>query len=196
MTLAAALQPIDWVTIDKALFDWVNDLLTFGGRVIWEDQNLPQPNYPYATLKRASMIRVGGVPEVRTTTDLGQPLGEEIEVLATAPEEFTLTVQTYVDLAAGANNSNTDAFKFASKVRASLGLPSIDAALGVAGISVVEDLPVLDTTVVVNAEWESRATFDVRMRTASQMSESTGYIDKAEIASPDLGIDPFIVDAS
>lgn len=195
MTLTAALQPIDWGTVDKALRDWVNDLLVLSGRVFWENQQIPQLAYPYATLKRKSLVRVGGVPEIRTSTDLGQPLEEEIEILATSPEVFTLSVTTYVDLAAGSNDSNTDAFKFASKVRASLGLPTVLAALRVAGLSIVEDLPVQDTTVVVNAEWESRATFDVRMMTASQMSEQTGYIDKAAIESTPLGVS-FTVDAS
>jgi hypothetical protein len=192
--LAEHLQPICWQTIECAIYDWVTQKI--GWEAIWEDQNLSAPAYPYLSLKRAGLNRVGGRPEVRTSTDLGQSLGEEIELLTTSPVEFTLTIQAWIDEDTGANDPDLNAVQVCSKLHASLGQLSVQALLREAGLSIVEELPIVDLSLVENGEFLNRATFDVRLRTASVMTERTGFIEKVEVESTELGIGPEVFDAS
>jgi hypothetical protein len=193
-SLATHLQPVDWETIDSGLYDWLVELL--GVTVIWANQNVPQPDYPYLTLHRNSMVILGGVPEKRYTTDLGQPAGKEIEIEATSMLEFTLGIQAFVDAGAGANDPMCNAVALLNKARASLGMLSWQRTFqDTLGLAIVEPLAVIDVSEVVNDEWISRAALDIRLRTRSVMTEQTGFTDKVTIKSTQLGVD-FTVDAS
>jgi hypothetical protein len=183
MTLDPALQPIDWRTVEDALYTWVTGEVSLAA--IWENQNIQQPAYPYIGLKRMTVIPRGGKPEIRYSTDLGEPAGEEIEILSTSQCDFTLTVQVRMDEAAGAGDPDNGSYKQASKLQASLGKQSVQAAFVAAGIAVIETLSVADLSEVVNGKFIDRAVFDVRLRVASVMTEQTGYI-----ADVDLEYDP------
>lgn len=195
--LAVELQPIDWGAIEGAIFDWVVDKLALPeNQVIFEDQNLPQPPYPYVSLKRtAGPTKEGGKDELRASTDLTQPAGQEIELLTAGLREFTLTTQVWVDPFSGANDPNGDAVKLASKLQASLGQLTVQERFRTVGVAIIEELAVTDTSLVVNAEFISRATLDVRLRVTSGITERTGFYDKTLIESTGLGID-LTVDAS
>lgn len=195
MSLATALQPVDWETIDDGIYDWLVALLP-SVSVIWANQNIPQPSYPYLSLLRNAFIELGGVPEKRYTTDLGQPAGDEIEIEATTMAEFTLSIQAHVDAGAGANDPAINAVALLGKVGASLGLLSVQRNFqDNLGLAIVERLPVQDISLVVNDEWISRAALDVRLRLRTSITERVGYIDKVELKSPALGVDT-LVDAS
>lgn len=192
--LAEHLQPIDWKTIDDGLYDWLVDLLDVS--VIWANQNVPQPPYPYLSLLRNSVVMLGGTPEKRYSTDLGQPAGQEIEIEATSMVEFTLSIDAHVDMDAGANDPSCNAVALLGKARASLGKLSVQRNFqDNLGLAIVEELGITDISEVVNDEWVSRAVFDVRLRTRSVMTERTGYTDKVRIKSTQLGVD-VLVDAS
>jgi len=193
-SLATHLQPFDWETIDNGLYDWLVDLLDVS--VIWANQNVPQPDYPYLSLTRESVVILGGVPEKRYTTDLSQPAGQEIEIESTSMTEFTLSIQAHVDAGAGANDPMCNAIALLNKVRASLGMLSHQRNFqDNLGLAIVQEMAVQDISVVVNDEWISRALFDVRLRTRSVMTERTGYTDKVNLVSSQLGVD-LLVDAS
>jgi hypothetical protein len=194
-------EPHDWKTIDDALYDWIVGEL--GVDVIWANQNVPQPAYPYVTLMRSGTEEVSSLDETRETTDLTAAAGEEIELETTGPREITLTVTAHAEpcetegLAAG--KSGVDLL---SKAQSSLGKLSVLDALGVAGVALIERLPVLDTSVVVNARWISQASMEVRLRVTASMTEQTGYIDKVELSSTitgakaSLNLDDFLIDGS
>lgn len=193
-SLAEHLQPFDWRTIDDGLYDWLTALLDVP--VIWENQNVPQPQYPYVSLLKTAVVQLGGVPEIRRTIDNGRPIGQELELEATSMVEFTLSVSAHTDADNGANDPMENAVSLVGKARASLGLVSVQRNFqDNLGLAIVEPLPVVDSSLVVNDEWLSRATFDVRLRTRSSITERTGYIDKVEIKSSTLGVDE-VVDAS
>lgn len=198
-SLAEELQPIDWETIEDAIYDWltgaVEGFSAIVPEAIWENQNIPQPAYPYASLLVTSHTKEGGRDEIRASYDAARPLGQEIELLATGPVQFTLALSFHVDAAQGGNESASRARSLAAKAQASLGLPAVIDHLGAAGLSIVAEEGVVDTSVVINGEWLSRATIDVRLRTASQMTQRLGYIDKVELESSQLDVDT-IVDAS
>jgi hypothetical protein len=196
-------EPINWTVVDDALHAWiVSELSITAARVIWANQNLPQPAYPYVALLRSGTAEVGTLDETVTSTDLTQPAGEEIELLTTGPREFTLKVTAHVDVGTGAYNSDSQATALLTLAQSSLGKRSVLDALSVAGIAIIERLPVLDTSVVVNGEWNSQAAFDVRMRVTSEMTEQIGYINKTRLSSTfenaaaSLDLDDFLIDAS
>ncbi len=190
---APAKQPIDWQKVDDALWDWISGKL--GYTAIWENQNVEQPAYPYVSMLRTSLVEEGGPKETRWVYNSGAAAGEEIELRTYEPVLFTLAVSVHVDRGAGANDPGANAMDIASKIRGDLGRESTIEQLLAEGLSVVGEAGIQDTSVVVNAEWISRATMDLTFRTASVMTEETGYIDKVGLESTELGIDT-IVDAS
>lgn len=194
MTLPLDQQPVSWEVIEGAIYDWVVALT--GCEAIYSDQNVPQPAYPYMDLKRSSVIRLGGPPEQRFSTDLTRPNGQEIELLTTSPVEFTLTVQAHIDEESGANKPDLNAVKLLSKLQASLGQQSVRDDLSDAGLSIVEELQIVDLSISENGRWINRAAMDVRLRTASVITDRTGFIEKVEVESTELGIGPEVFDAS
>lgn len=182
---------IDWAAIQCAVFDWVN--LSFDGettdvslnrnQIIWKDQNIPQPAYPYVTLKKDSVIRSGARDEIRTSTDLAQPQGQEVALTTNGVREFTLEIQAFVDEQAGANNPNCDAMYMISILQGSLSQQMTQEGFCLAGLSIIEELAVTDLSEVVNGRFISRASMDVRFRTTFTCVERTGFIDVANIKS-------------
>lgn len=198
-------EPVDWAVIDDALFDWIIGALGLeNDQCLWAKQNAPQPRYPYVTLDHPGFAdEPGTLDETRTSTDLGQPAGEEIELLTTGPREFTLTVTAHVDdRTGGAHDANANAEALLSKAHSSLGKQSVLDALAAAGIALIERMAVLDTSVVVNGEWVSQASMDVRLRVTSNVTERTGYIDKVAVSSTfsgaqaSLNLADYLIDAS
>jgi hypothetical protein len=196
-------EPISWTVVDDAIQAWIVSSLSIAtGRVIWAKQNLPQPAYPYVVLDHDGFTPDGTLDETRTTYDSQADPGEEIELLTTGPREFTLTVTAHVDVGEGAYDSDAQATALLSLAQSSLGQRSVLDALGAAGLAIIERLPVQDTSVVVNGEWNSQASMDVRLRATSNMTEQTGYIDKVLLSSTidgaqsSLNLDDFLIDAS
>lgn len=189
-------QPIDWEIVESALYDWLNQSLELDDHIIFSDQNVPQPEYPYATLKRISEIEEGGDSEVRyRTLDID---GNEVVDPADAYKNqaifyesilLTFSVQFYVDARSGANDPISNAMALASKAKRALSLNSIQEILTAGGLSVVNEGTINDTSVVVNGEWVSRASMDVVFRTASVMTEEVDIIEKVNVKSNALGVD-------
>ena len=193
MSLAKDLQPVDWLPIEDAIYGWLTgdipDLGEIVNEAIWEDQNTPQPSYPYASMKIIAYAKEGGLDETRMTQLIGAPAGKEIEFLSTNLIAFTLSLSFHVDRAAGANTPGSRGMSLAAKAQASLGMGIVLDYLRAAGIAVIEELGINDTSVVVNGEWLSRATMDVRMRTTTQMTYESGYMASVQVESPDLDVD-------
>jgi hypothetical protein len=196
------------ITVDNAIHDWIVAALptVAAAQAIWADQNTPQPTYPYVTLKRPGFAGAETFDETRTTYDGTADAGEEIELeeielLTTGPREFTLTVTAHVDDTAGAyDDANASATALLSAAQSSLGKRSVLDALSVAGIAIIERLPVLDTSAVVNGEWNSQAAMEIRMRVTSNVTEQTGYIAKLLLSSTlanahaSLDLDDYLID--
>jgi hypothetical protein len=198
------LQPVDWQVASDAVYDWLNSLLSLEDRIRWENFNEAQPEYPYISLLRSTIVSEGGLKEdrQRTLDDQGQVVVNgstkipfENESQSYEPIQFTVTATAHVSPKTGGRDPNCDAMKLLGKAKASLGLRSVIDTFSASGLSIVEDLDVLDTSVVVNAGWIRKATLDVIFRTASVMTEKVGFIDKVRFQSDDLNVD-FTVDAS
>lgn len=199
-----AVEPINWETIDDALFDWIVGALGFTEEHCdWANQKKPQPPYPYVILLRSGTTEEGTLDETRTSTDPTKPAGQEIELLTTGPREITLALTAHVEPCDTVGlPANDTATALLTKAQSSLGKRSVLDALDAAGVAIIERLPVLDTSVVVNGVWISQAAMDLRLRVTSAMTERTGYIDKLEISSTfggakdSLDLDDYLIDAS
>lgn len=198
----ADLQPVDWKTVDNATYDWLNVLLEMRERIIWENQKVAQPDYPYLSLLR-NPENDTGLDETRTRTvdtdgkilgiDPGAGSATGNESITYQPINWTLTVQAHVDPATGGNNSGCNAMSMLGKAKRSLGQGSTIDKFGAAGVSIIRPISLTDTSVEVNGEWISKASLDVLFGTASVMSEAQEFISK--VSMDVLGVD-LTVDAS
>ncbi len=199
------VQPIDYQQIDNAVFDWVvSRLPEIDSRIIWQNQDVEQPEYPYVDLLRTNETEEGGIPETRNNTldangDVILPGGVETPVeneqAAYEPTVFTLTIGAFTDERNGANDPNLNAMKLLSKLKASLGLRTVIDAFSSAGVSIVRPLLLIDTSEISNSDWVSRGTLDILLRTASVMTERVEFYDKVALESTALNVDT-VVDAS
>ncbi len=180
--MTSFIQPIDWKDIETAIHRMVTDELGYeDSNVIWERANVPQPSYPYVSLFRlVGPTKEAGKDEIRSQFDSTQPQGKQIEMLSTGPRAFTLSISSHVDEESGANDPNCNAMFVCSKLQSALGKTSVLDQLAAVEVSVIEELAVTDTSLVVNGKWLSRATLDVRLRTVSNVTERTAWIDEAE----------------
>lgn len=176
---------ISWKPIDDALFDWVLRVFPNLERanVQWEDQNLAQPHYPYVSFKKDSIIGNGSQDETRETTDLAQPLGQEVALETISVREFTLAINAHVDDESGGRDPDCDANWMMTKLQTSLSQLITKENFELAGISTIEDLGISNLSQTQNGVFFSKANMDVRFRVCFSSIERTGYIDSANVKS-------------
>jgi hypothetical protein len=175
---ADELQPVDWRTIEDAIYDWVTGELGTEISFLWENQNAPQPAYPYVSAVIETIVPEGGRKERRHQFDAAAAAGEEIELFVVGTFKFTLKLQTHVDADTGAYDRLRNAQALATRLQWSLHKDSTDAIFQAANLALVGELDQTDLSLVINEEWTSRASLDVSLRAVAVMSETTGYMDK------------------
>ena len=130
--------------------------------------------------------------------------GNEVEVTANGSAEFTLNLQGFHRNTATdfpATDPMRNAYATLTTLRASLGLPSVQAALRAAGLAVIEEMTITDLSEEVEDTIISRASLDIRMRTRYALTEYIGFIEHVSGGSTYLGandspiIDGFSVDS-
>ena len=105
--------------------------------------------------------------------------GNEVATRTSDSIAFTLNVQAFHRSSTGDNQAadpGRNAYNLLTTLQASLGLPSVQAALRAADIAVIEEQPITDMSDEVDDAILSRASMDVRMRTLSTLTAYTGYI--------------------
>ncbi|MCK4795500.1 MAG: hypothetical protein KAV87_67845 [Desulfobacteraceae bacterium] len=170
------LLPIDWDTIQAIIYGWVHDAFDNEFSVIWKNQNIPQPEYPYLSLLVISgptpesaidEIRNGAIRE-------GEPT-EALLVRTQGPRRMTLSISAHVSKVSSMSQNATSLL---SKLQSSLGLKSTKDNLWVnGGLSIASIGSIGDTSLVVNGEWISRAGFDIGFLIASLMTEEVEFIE-------------------
>jgi hypothetical protein len=185
-------SPIEWTDVQDAIYQWCSGAT--GLPFIWEDQDAPQPAYPYGSMRLTSgPRRVAGADEVRVTYDGGQDLGHEIGLEVGGLREITVTVQAHVNQRD--SGPDDDATNFVTRLQSSLALPSVQELLRDAGLAVVEEGPVLNLGRVLDDTWVARAAMDVRLGLASNLVERTGYVATVAIEPDVTDVDGSPVDA-
>ncbi len=113
-------------------------------------------------------------------------LGHEALQIVAGLREMTVSCQVHVgkeDVADPENHSRA----LMTAAQASLGLPSVLQGLRTAGLSVIDEGPVLTLDELVEDARISRAGMDVRFGLASNLEERTGLLETVAISS-DLGL--------
>lgn len=174
---------IDWVAIEAAIFEWIDysaPECVSNTQIIWADQNVAQPAYPFITLKKNNLRFIeggGAMSETRSFVNDDGDLVTEVRGIV----EFFLTIRAHVDDSQPVGDEATNAFFLMAGIAARLDLPRAREILCGGDLVVIEQQPVLDISSTTNEKWVSRATTDIRFRTSSVFSEVVDYFDTVAI---------------
>lgn len=185
--------PIDMLAFSNAIYSWFTGAT--GLTTIWADQSAPAPDFPYGTLK----VIAGPAPsaphhELRYTTNLGNPAGEEVEVEAVSPCTLTVACGAIVNMP-DARNPASNARQYIARAQSSLSLPSVNEALGAANIAYIDVPAITDLTRVIEDSFVSWVNMDVRFGATLSLKDYVGYIDKVQVELTGIGVD-MLIDAS
>jgi hypothetical protein len=172
---------MNWELIQDTLHDWAAAQL--GISVIWADQDMPRPAFPYATLK---IIADGGVgvDEVRYDDPGG---ASSLNQFVVGQRQFTLSVQVYSRSKWPTQNAKF----YLSKLRNALRKPTALALLAPADVKVIGPEQSQDLSGVGDGAMESRASLDIRMAASTKTADGTeSYIRKVEVAGTVTGGTP------
>ena len=141
-----------------ALYTWAAAQIT--EPVIWADQDGPQPDGVYCTLKVTSTSREG-MPDVFTPNAAGDALIRQGQLI-------TLSVNVYGDDATGIMQS----------LRGSLERITVQRDLRTSGVAYVRVLSgPQDLPTVTGTTWQQRAQMDVQFRAAVDIIDDIGVIE-------------------
>jgi hypothetical protein len=163
---------INWSALEDAIYDWAAQVSGLTTR--WADQKIPQPQGDYLLLQHtAGPIPLGSFDardEVYVAED------DEIEHRVQGQRELVVTFQVFTAVTTGASQARA----ILGKLQTSLNKPSILATLAGKELVVVNigDVQVLNA--IEEADFEGRATMDVRFRTCDVEVDPTTYIETHE----------------
>lgn len=178
--------PIDMTVFQNAIHNWYSTAT--GIQTMWQDQSVPRPDYPYASLSIISgPLPVSPLWEQRQSFDASRP-GEEIEFSSCVPCTFVIGTQVYTSQP-DAINPAYSSLQYAARAQAALAIPSYRATLRAVGISVIEKGTVTNINELVDDAYVSRSGLDVTLGASLSVESYETYIEKVEISSTSLGID-------
>lgn len=184
--------PLDQRAFKDLIHDWISDVVRdYNVRVVWREQDAPQPELPYIGLK----IIAGptGVSEAwgqLETVELTRA-GKEIETTTYVQAEISVSCQAYV-ARKEATESEIDALAVVSACRASLSLESVRQKLASAKVGFLRSEPLTDLSVLEETSTVSRANMDFVFGVMLTYSEFVTYIQRVELKSPEFGIDDIV----
>ena len=149
-----------------------------GATVIWAHQDGPRPAVPFVSLSHGAQLTVGMV-ESSHAFDAGADPGEEITYTDLELNEATLSIQVF-----GTVLGDSSAMAIARNIRRAFDLRSVRADLEAAGLSVFDTGTVVPVHTVLDADWEGRASVDLRYYTYESQTETNGYIDTVNVDGP------------
>lgn len=183
----SAPNPISMETFEDAIHSWFVDATDLN--TIWGQKSAPRPSYPYGRLIITSgPIAASPFWDVRNTTDLSRPAGEEVEQEAAVPCTFVISCQVFVGMPDG-RNPTKDARFYMNQAFGSLGLPSKLATLYESNVSFVRSEPVQNLSSTIGSGFVERAGLDVTFGASLSVAEYVGYIKTVHATSTGLGID-------
>ena len=173
-----------WRRVEDAIRSWV--VIASGlpeQRVAfkWQERTAP----PEASPAQASSIVIGlptsiaiGEPVRSSSTDLGQPLGREVELRADQLREIGITVESYT----GEVTGGASARELLQRVQEGLELLAVQARLEAEGVSVFDAGPINFLPAIPSVGFEGRGLIEFRAYATGSVAERVGYIETAELA--------------
>lgn len=146
--------------IKDGIYDWINGRT--GVTVIWQNENQPIPDVPYFATRLDSIVQIGH-PYITPPDDDGSSSVK-------FSYDFTLHILGF----------GYGIVEKTHMARQALGRPSVVSALDNKGIAIVEPLPVMDISEVLNdVNMEERSSCDIMMRMSGiEEDEQVGVIEK------------------
>lgn len=168
---------MDWTAIEDALHAWVVSSTGYASnRVLWRDQDANAKVADHITLHLSGPI-VLGTDELRSSTDLLQPAGQEIKQSVQGDREWSLQVECFT----GAVTTSSDAKSILSNLQTVGQLPSKLALLDAQGISLFDLGSVQYTPEIREVAYQGRALLLMRFYSRDVATEKTGYIAEVEV---------------
>jgi hypothetical protein len=175
----------NWTAIEDALIAWVKGATGLpDGSVIWDDQRGERPAAPFATLHLDGDVTPGVFDEASHRVNPDAPPtspgvpgeGDELIFETVAQGEFTCTVHVF----AAATNGASSARVLTNRVRNALSIEPQVEAFDVLGIAIIDRGTVRNLTALLDTEFESRASVDVRFRVADGTTATGTFIEAVE----------------
>lgn len=165
---------MNWTAIKNALVTWVGTASGLGTSKVWWSLQGPVARRanPFITLRVLTTRKPG--PDWTDTVDAAVPAaGAEIEHRVRGNRIVSLQIQAFTN-----SEADASALDLLSDVEAKVRLPSIEDALRLAGIAVLDFEPGQSMDGVMNTtQQESRAVMVCRLSLASEVSETGTYIE-------------------
>lgn len=175
-------DPIDWLTIENALYDWFQEQADIA--VIWGNQDAPQPPYPYGTITIISGPNpVMAFDERVYNTIDGAPAGEEVQISTFGDRNITVSLQAYVGPPDNFNPAK-NARAIMSRVQASMAAQSVIEFFRSKNIAMLGQQPMQNIDEVIEDTWISRANMDAIFGFSSLTTEKYGYIKETLVSAP------------
>jgi len=144
---------------------------------IWENQSRTRPARPFVSM---NIVNMESVSTIGDTLDNPTPsAGAEILVRTTDHLEFTVQFNVYTADIVGVNAARYRAHKLATHFDKETTIDALDLT-SPETIAVVGRSPVVDSTTVLETEYEGRASVTITFRTAVTFDDAVTYIETAE----------------
>lgn len=174
---------MDWTAIENALHAWVVSSTGYASnRVLWRDQDANAKVADHITLHLSGPI-VLGTDEVKSTTDLLQPPGQEVTLSVRGDREWSLQVECFT----GQVTTSSDAKSILSALQTVGQLPSKLAILDAQGITLFDLGTVQYAPAIREVAFQGRAILVMRFYSRDVATERTGYIAQVEITNTEAG---------
>ena len=175
-----------WKAAEDAILAWFQSASGLAsGHVLWGNQRTPNPARPYAKLKRTGLRDAGGIGgELSYDYSAARAAGKEIVETVVSRKSFTVSCIVYSDAVVGDDQetllgvATRTAAEYAEDARTALSLPTVVAALGVAGIASWDSSPIRDIPEQKGNLWLSRAELEVTFGICRTASDSLGYLER------------------
>jgi hypothetical protein len=166
-----------WTAIENAIHAWVlaaSGLAT--GNIIFAEQDGSQPAGQFITIRIGDLIPVG-IDAVTHAYNAAAVNGSQITQTVTGLREFTVSIQCFDGAITGASTPR----EVLANVWTALSLPTRVTAFKTAGISAFDGGSVRNVAALREDRFEARALLEVRFYTLQGASETTTWIQTAEL---------------
>jgi len=168
---------MNWVTLQAAMVAWVRN--ASGLVTIWADQNGPRPDAPYMLLTELTHTGIG-IDWYDVKDTVSPAPGEEVTFTLRGVREMVLNIQCF----GGAAQGDLSPRAYLETVRAKSRLPSIRTPLRTANIGVLTFGSILSVSAPLDVTvYEPRASLDVTLSLAQELTETGTSIDSVEIGN-------------
>lgn len=179
-------MPTSEKALEDAIRQWVLVGSSYGAqRVLWKFHNDNAPDADYIAIALGELTSIG-IDQKSWATDLGRPIGTEIEQKFSGDREFPVTVEAFTGKTTS-DMAESTARAVLRRVQNALNLSSVKELFYMAGLSCFENGSISWLPAIKLSDFQGRAILTVRFYIHDDISEFVGYIDKVELLDKSTG---------